>query len=320
MLQAGQHAGRKGGGEFGQHHIVFARVDLDTGGLVVHEVAQYPLRQIQVLVQQAGRRFAACGLADHAPGLAQVIDVRLQIGVRGVLGHGAHDVAAFFVGGQHALHAAAQQFTLGFVLDPLRDADMRVLRQVDQHAAGNRNLGRQPRALGADRVLDDLDRDGLAVVQHLFDRGRRHIILAVVRTGVPDVGDVQKRGAFQADVDEGRLHAWQHPHHLAEIHVAGEAARQRALDVQFLHRTLQDQRDARFLRGDVDQNVFVHAIPFTRAVDGFASVVGCRPAAYRTLMPARFNNCAVSNKGKPMMPDWLPLMSAMNIDANPWMP
>jgi hypothetical protein len=38
---------------------------------------------------------------------------------------------------------------------------------------------------------------------------------AVVRTGFPDVGHVQEGGPLQADVDEGRLHARQHPHHLA---------------------------------------------------------------------------------------------------------
>jgi hypothetical protein len=74
----------------------------------------------------------------------------------------------------------------------------------------------------------------------------------------PDVGHVQEGGALQADVDEGRLHARQHPHHLARIDIAGQAAGERALDVQFLHGALHHQRDARFLRGDIDQDVFSH--------------------------------------------------------------
>ena len=67
---------------------------------------------------------------------------------------------------------------------------------------------------------------------------------------MPDVGHVQEGGALQADVDEGRLHARQHAHDLAEIDVADQAARERALDVQFLHGAVLDDRDARFLRRD----------------------------------------------------------------------
>jgi hypothetical protein len=120
------------------------------------------------------------------------------------------------------VHARAQRLALGFLLDLLRDADVLVLRQVDQHAAGDRDLGRQARALGADRILDHLHGQHLAVEQDLLDRVGRHCcchcaaIAAVVGTGFPDVGHVQEGGALQADVDEGRLHARQHPHDLAE--------------------------------------------------------------------------------------------------------
>ena len=75
---------------------------------------------------------------------------------------------------------------------------------------------------------------------------------------MPDVGDVQERRAFEADVDERRLHAGQHAHDLAEIDVADPAARQRALDVKLLHRALLDECDPRFLRREVDQDFFVH--------------------------------------------------------------
>jgi hypothetical protein len=155
------------------------------------------------------------------------------------------------------VQAVAQQFAVRFLFDLLRNADVAVLRQVDQHAAGDRNLGRQARALGADRVLDDLHGQHLAVVQQFFDRGRRGA-RALVAARFPDVGHVQERGALEADVDEGRLHPGQHPHHLAEVDVAGQPTRERAFDVQFLHRALQDERDARFLRGDVDEDIFVH--------------------------------------------------------------
>ena len=79
--------------------------------------------------------------------------------------------------------------------------------------------------------------------------------VAVVRPRCPDVGDVQERGALEADVDERRLHAGQHARDLAEVDVADQAALERALDVQLLHGAVLDDRDARFLRGPVDQDV-----------------------------------------------------------------
>jgi hypothetical protein len=79
-----------------QHVEVLARVDLDGGGLVGDEVAQHALRQRQVLVQQGGGRLGLGLLDDGGPGLAQVFDVHLQVGVGGILGHGADDEAAFF--------------------------------------------------------------------------------------------------------------------------------------------------------------------------------------------------------------------------------
>jgi hypothetical protein len=48
-----------------------------------------------------------------------------------------------------------------------------VLRQEDEEAPGDRDLRRQPRALGADRVLDDLDGERLALEDDALDRRRR---------------------------------------------------------------------------------------------------------------------------------------------------
>ena len=103
---------------------------------------------------------------------------------------------------------------------------------------------------------------------------------AVVAARFPDVGHMQEGGALQADVDEGRLHARQHAHDLAEIDVADQPARQRAFDVQFLHGALQDQRDARFLRGDVDQDFFVHG-PAVRIVQSASYTADVRDGRRR---------------------------------------
>ena len=65
--------------------------------------------------------------------------------------------------GQHLLQLVAQLRAPALVLDALRDADVRVLRQVHQHPAGDADLGREARALGADRILDHLHQQRLAL-------------------------------------------------------------------------------------------------------------------------------------------------------------
>jgi hypothetical protein len=197
-------------------------------------------------------------VADGRPDLAKVGDVVGKLLVGGFLGDGAHDEAAALVGRDHAGHARAQRFTIDLVADLLRDANVRVLRQIHQRAAGDADLRGKTRALGADWVLDDLHHQRLAFEQRLLDRdllrGRR--VLGVAR--VPDVGYVQEGRALQADVDEGRLHAGQHAHHLAEVDVADQTTRERALDVEFLDGGLLDDGHARFLRRDIDEDVFGH--------------------------------------------------------------
>jgi hypothetical protein len=144
-----------------------------------------------------------------------------------------------------------------------------VLRQVHQQAPGDRNLGRQARALGADRILLHLHHDRLPLAQDALDRARFVAVVAVaVDAFAPDVGDMEEGGALQADLDEGRLHAGQHPHHAAEIDVADDAAAVGALDVQFLHRALLQQGDAGFLRREVDQELFSHLSPRPLPMEG----------------------------------------------------
>ena len=94
---------------------------------------------------------------------------------------------------------------------------MVVLRQEHEQATGDADLRRQPGALGADGILDDLHDQRLALENEPLDRRHRRggiAVLAaramVVRAGLAGhmhIGRVQERGALQADVDEGGLHA-----------------------------------------------------------------------------------------------------------------
>ena len=211
----------------------------------------------QVLVEERRRRHGERALRQVAPELGQVLDVVLHLALAGGLRHRADDEAAGQALGQEQLELLAQDLALDLVLDPLRDADVRILRQVDEQPPGEAHLRREARALGADRILDHLDQQRLALVQDPLDRPRIASAMAVLPV-LPDVGDVQERRALEADFDERALHAREHARDAAEVDVADEAARARALDVELLHDALLQHRDARFLRRYVDKYFMRH--------------------------------------------------------------
>ncbi|MOA17276.1 hypothetical protein D3C78_1375280 [compost metagenome] len=113
-----------------------------------------------------------------------------------------------------------------------------------------------------------------------------------------DFRGMDERGAVQADVDEGRLHARQHPHHLALVDVADDAALLRALDMHLLQHAVFHHRHARLHGGDVDQNFFAHLVILVAgdrpcvARQGRAS--GCQQAT-----PNSASSAAVSASGRP---------------------
>lgn len=136
---------------------------------------------------------------------------------------------------------------------------MRLLRQIDQRSSRDTHLRGKPRTLGADRILDHLHHQRLAFEHDLLDGRMRRIRMRFAsNTRMPDIRYVQERCALEPDIDKRRLHARQHAHDLAEIHISYPSARQRALDVKLLHRALLNEGNAGFLRCDVDQDFFVH--------------------------------------------------------------
>src|SRR6266705_3578589 len=248
VLELLEYLGRVLGGELLELLEVLARVDDDPARAFARDVAQHPLRERQVLVEQRRRGRGERAAADAVPEFFQVLDVPAQLGLGGGLRHGADDESPGLVGGQQLCELLAQQLPFGLVLDPLRDADVGVLREIHHQPPGDRNLGRKTRALGPDGVLDHLHEPRLALrknaLYRLCRRGARLDMLALL----PDVGDVQERGALQADLDERRLHAGQHPRDFPDIDVAHEAPVCRALDVQLLRHARLHHADARFLR------------------------------------------------------------------------
>ena len=144
-------------------------------------------------------------------------------------------------------------FALDFIFDALRNADVLVAGQIHQQPSRDGDLGGQARTLAADRILDYLHHQGLTFLQQLLDR-----LLFGAFVGSPDIGDVQECGARQTDFDKGRLHAGQDAADAPKINIADQTAIGSTLHQQFLHGTLLQYGDARFLRRHVDQYLFIH--------------------------------------------------------------
>ena len=237
---------------------LFGRVDADSLCGLAHQVTQHALQQAQVLVQQRFRGQTGGGFFDARPRLAQVGNVFAQLGITGVFAVGAQNeatglVACFAVlrsGFSQSLQALAQSLAL-LERDFLGHANVLVLRQEHQQAARNADLRRQACAFGPNRVFDDLHQERLTLKHLLLNRhdGGWLALVVGVASGhaAHEVGHMQERGTLKANVDERRLHAGQHTRHFAQVHIAHQAALERALDVQLLHRTSLDHRNAGFL-------------------------------------------------------------------------
>src|SRR5262249_1053040 len=152
--------------------------------------------------------------------------------------------------------------------------DARALRRVDQVTAGDRDVHREPRALGLERVLDDLDDDLLAGFDQLVDAtaAAATALRRLLTARQDDLVDVQEAVALEADVDEGGLHAGQDVVDLALVDVADDRAAAAALDVELGHlrfaafRLRLEDGDAGLATLGGDQNRFFHLVQLSFGV------------------------------------------------------
>src|SRR5207245_7085824 len=105
------------------------------------------------------------------PEPVELLDLAAAAVFSQVFGDGADDPAAGVLGHQLRDHLA-QLGALLAVLDLAGHADLGGERHVDEKPTRERDLGRNPRPLGADRLLDDLDDLGLALLQLVGDVGQ----------------------------------------------------------------------------------------------------------------------------------------------------
>ena len=179
----------------------------------------------------AGALTSAGASLDDLVQLPQVGDVALEVGLAGALGGGADDHAAL------ARVDVLEQLALALALrlgQPAAGPHPGALWHVDEIAAGDRELHREPRPLGLQRVLDHLDQDLLAGLDQLVDSpalaapapGRR---LAARKD---DLVHVQEAVSLQADVHEGGLHAREDVVDHPLVDVADDRPLAAALDVE----------------------------------------------------------------------------------------
>ena len=250
LLDLGDVLGREG------HGLVDHRPGVDAHPLHLgrHQVAQRTHGQRQIVVDQTdlGRRRTA--LADPAPELGQKGHIAKQRLLGHAVSRGARDEAALaLVRIDVALQDVAQTAPLVLVLDLLRDPGARQGRHADQITRGHRDVGRQPRTLGAQRILHDLHHEPIALVHQLVDLiAARHALRS------HDVGGMEEGGPIQADVHERRLHPGQHPTDSTLVDVPDQTATLGALDDDLLHHAVLDHGDPGFRRRDIDQDLFAH--------------------------------------------------------------
>ena len=193
---------------------------VDLGALEVarEEIADDPQRQLGLLVDERRRLGGLRLRLDRLPEPLQEDEVALDVlGGRALGGRADDDPALLDV---EALDDLLQPRAL-VVVEPARDAEALALRDEDDEAAGERDLGREPRALRLHRVLDGLDEDLLAARDQVGD------LLAValaLELGDDDLVDVEEAVLLEPDLDERGLHPGQDVVDGAEVDVAGDRA------------------------------------------------------------------------------------------------
>ena len=172
-----------------------------------------------------------------------MLDVGGELGIALALAGGAGDEPDAL--GLEVADDRLDALALGAVLDAARHADVVDARHQHAEAPGQAHLLGDARALGADRLLGDLDQDLLALLEVVLDLGDRGAAAPRPVAVLLEVGDVlevaerlgqvrgvEEAGLGQAEVDERGLHAGQDGVDAALVDVADVPALLGALHEQ----------------------------------------------------------------------------------------
>ena len=185
-------------------HVVGVDQDLADVGLEV--VADRTNNEAAFLVDQECARLGVGGPFDGQPQLHQVVEVPLQLFAVATDRCGAGD-QAHAVRHLELIHDIAKLGPL-VALDAARNATAtRVVGHQHQIATGERDVGRQRRALGAALVLLDLDDQLLAFLECVLDAWSPLAVAAGGEIRLRDFLEGQKAVALGAIIDESCFEA-----------------------------------------------------------------------------------------------------------------
>ena len=213
------------------------------------EITHDPQRQLGLLVDER-RRLRLLGLRlDRAPQPLEEVEVALDVLGRCALGGGADDHAPLL---RRVLLEHRLQPSPLVVLEPAGDAEPLAVRDVHDEAAGQRDLGGEPRSLRLHRILHRLDEHVLAALDQILDLAGA---LATFKLRADDLVDVEEAVLLEADLDERRLHAGEDVVDDAEVDVAGDRPALRPLEVDLGDLVVLEHGDALLARIDGDEQL-----------------------------------------------------------------
>jgi hypothetical protein len=237
-------------------------------GLVVHEhlvhvgvqqVAHDPQRDVGLRVEEPGCRRRLPALLKGGPQALEVGEVARDLARRRARRRRADDQAARLERQGAADRAQPGALVVG---EALADADAVAVRHVDDEAARQRELHRQPGALGAHRILGRLDQHLVAALEEVGD-----LTLALRHSERDHLVDVQEPVLLQADLDEGGLHPGEDVLDAALPDVADHGPLAAALDVDLGRDPVLHDRDAGLGAVDRHQDLLAQGrLPITRRV------------------------------------------------------
>ena len=219
-------------------------VDAGPDEVACEEIPDDPERQLRLLVHEQRRRCVFRLRLDRLPEALQEDEIALDVLGRRALGCSADDDPATL--GIEPPDDLLQSRPLGILESP-RDAEALAVRDVDEKATWERDLGREASALRLHRILDGLHHDRLAALDQILNLPRA---LAPLELGADDLVDVQKAVLLETDLDERGLHPRKHVVDDPEVDVPGDRPALRTLEVDLGDAVVLQDRNP--LLADVD--------------------------------------------------------------------
>ena len=242
------------------------RIDDHTVDIGREQIAYHPRRHFDVLVDHGGGRCIPDLFLDIPRDPGQLLEIVLQLGIRFAQCGCPHDDPE--VVGLEAPGQVPEPALFVPVVDTSRHADVIGMGNQHEKPARQRYLGGDPRSLGADRLLRNLDYNFLAFFDHLLypvfpvpaPAGSGILVLVVIEIDpVGPSGDIrrlQECRLVHADIDESCLNTRYDRRYNALADIPDHAFVFRAFDQKLNEMVVLEHGNARFVRGRLNYDIF----------------------------------------------------------------